>query len=590
MAADFSTAAAEQRRRQQQRVTVSYDRVNPPKLDVRFSQLGFPSTAVDRAFAHARASVGLGLGAGNMAGPRPTPMTFGSAASRAGLGMAEKGAAGPSSKPMLSPTISVRANASLYRHRPEYFRSPSQRSQPSLPLPVSQQSGRRSSMRESASNFVGAIARGLSVRHASFSSRVSPGDSGLSSGNDDSYDRQNILAQFPATPRTGSGSGMHMFLNRSQNGSIAPPPLQRFSEEEDEKSTPRMPEPIHYGTPPPRSRAQSSRPGTADPFLDMSTSTDASSGRILSAEIRRVAGVPIIVGGQERSARDSFLDLDDHPPTPFDPNGYAAGAPAAENPFGSEPRPPHSSFSHSRTSSSQSSSSSSKAQRPSDVSSSASQLAPAHPRLDMRHQRVPTAELAPLDVFRERLAERRRERSAHSGSSGSALTGSLSPPSRTRTLSRSRRDEEAIMEDEDDQGVQGDVGLVRDALNNMGNSVRNTVATVSTVASFFIGEPPVPVTDTETSANTNTLHPQRAGNTSRWSETNESDVLHQAREQEPDSRASEGESILAPPSMGQLSRVDSERTTPSPDRVPSQIRHQEQRGSVGFEPSYGYAQ
>lgn len=542
---------AEQRRRQQ-RVTVSYDHVNPPVLDVRFSQLGFPAGAVDRAIAHARNSVLSPTSSTR----RPAPLrAFGS------NGELETINEKPGSKPMLSPTISVRANASLYRHRPEYFQS---QSQPTLPLPASlSQDSRRSRRRSSA---IGALARTLARPASIFGSSrqpsdiISPHDS-QSSAFDESYDRPGLLAQFPDTPKGSAHDVLH-----------------RRSEEDAEKAIP-MPEPIHFfgggenNFPRSRTRTQSRR--SQDPFLDMNTPTDASSGEVMTAESRPV-GVPL---RERRSARDSFLDMgeDDHPPTPFDPNGYAAGGSGmpqvqerAQNPFTPEPRASESSQSSSQTSS---------APRPSDVSENSSHFPPSQRRLDMRHQRVPTAELAPLNVFRDRLAERRRERSGHSGSSSSVgLSSSLSPPrSRMRSLSSSR----PIMEEEGP--VHEDVNLVRDALATMGAGVRTTVATVSTVASFFIGEPPV--TDSSTTPHTNTLHPQQGVERSAWSETNESDVRGSEPSREPDSRGSDDQSVLAPPSMGQLSRVDSERTTPSPDRVPSQIRYQEQRGSVG----YGYA-
>lgn len=91
-----NAAADDVVRRRLQRVTVSYDYVNPPVLAVRFSQLEFPQ--MERAIAYAAASASAG------------PITMPTQQSRTPSGRGEP-----------SPGMSVRANASLYRQRPEYF-------------------------------------------------------------------------------------------------------------------------------------------------------------------------------------------------------------------------------------------------------------------------------------------------------------------------------------------------------------------------------------------------------------------------------------------------------------------------------------
>ncbi|KAF8324020.1 hypothetical protein DL93DRAFT_2070221 [Clavulina sp. PMI_390] len=190
-------------------------------------------------------------------------------------------------------------------------------------------------------------------------------------------------------------------------------------------------------------------------------------------------------------------------------------------------------------------------------------------RLDMRHQRIPTSELAPLNVFRDRFEERRRARSSASGSEGathSAVTDE--PPS--ALLAASPMDMTA---------------------SGSGSGKRDTGG--SSVASFFLGSPStadssrVPRGDTRVSLSSAMMptgvHPERGQWSATISATPPTSGGPGTGQGFSGMMSGPAESPLVPPQRGAAwSNMDSERKTPSPDVVPSEIEDAERRGSVMF--------
>lgn len=482
-----NAAADDAARRRMQRVTVSYDYIHPPVLAVRFSQLEFPQ--MERAIAYAAASASAG------------PITMPTQQSRTPSGRGEP-----------SPGMSVRANASLYRQRPEYFTDVVQlpppahlsrsQSQNVVTRPDSPTFGRESAfVADNTDTPPGLKSAAAPLRRPSLAqtkersretvnSRSGEGEGG------ESYDTVGILSQFPDTPTTTPARGRRV----AAHDSFLPLPT------------------------PPTARRRSSESG-ADPFLDMTPSDGtpvgngnvsggSSTGVVAVASRARIMPVrfPTDEDSPSPSHRDSFLNLSD--------GGHSSAAPS---PF--DPTP-----------------STSTEDQP-DVASY------SHRRIDMRHQRVPTADLAPLNVFRERLAEQRRARSSHSGS---ASTGGAS-----MTLSASVSPQpEPMPRPQPRAASQSQTGT-------SGRDRRDTVA--SSVASFFIGPGP----------HEGGTQPPAVPDRSHWSSTNDSTAIT--------GDGDDGDSILMPPSMTAISTVNSERTTPSPTAVPHEIQSAEQRGSVVFD-------
>lgn len=514
--------------RRQQRVTVSYDYINPPVLDVRFSQLEFPQ--VERALAYAAAVASTSA-----------PSPFSRAIAPLGIPGDNNNASRDRNTKPTSPTISLRANASLYRYRPEYFYPHSSQvapiSQQIVDRPDSPVFGRGSTIDVTASGNRAATTSRLQrpdlTKKNSLRETVDSRSTDLGGQIGDSYSTSGILSQFPETPRTRTSSLFTASRRDSRN---------RLNEREtlEPISLPVREHPFFGG----RSRVASAA-GRSDPFLDLTPSDGngnesiSSIARIVTVESRgRVVAVgqPSRLGldGSQNNDRDSPFDFSDHAPSPFDPNGYGAVDSPVPN---TTPEPSLPQQNHSDT----------------------SQNPTSHRRPDMRHQRIPTAELAPLNVFRERLAERRRERSRNSSTTGEGIPQpSFSSPS---PLSSPSPSQPSVPRSRAVSVTHSAAIHTAIATPGIGGERRDT-RTFST-APFVVGPDDIS-TD---------LHPPNIPERSHWSETNDETT---AAENDDD------DSILDPPAMGALSQVNSERTTPSPRMVPAEIHQAERRGSVIF--------
>lgn len=509
-------------RRRQQRVTVSYDHIHPPVLDVRFSQLEFPQ--VERALAYAAAAA---------LASSPPPLSRAMASPR--------GNGSDPSIHVVSRNISLRANASLYRHRPEYFYPQPMELAPfwqhDVVRPDSPVFGRGSTVdvvTAAPGNQLATASYARPTDAAKMRETSSSRSTDLSGQVRDSYSTSGILSQFPETPRTRTSSGPFVASRRdsrnrpNEQNNI---PISLSAREHSLIVRSRL----------------ASAAGRNDPFVDFTSSegngrdSNASSARIMTVDSR----ARVIAVGQpsqlrrndsqnSQSHRNSFLAFSDGAPSPFDPNGYGATDSPVPNTTADT---------------------SLRVQSPPDADA-ASQNQPASTssrRPDIRHQLVPTAELAPLDVFRERLAERRRERSGDSGSGSteggitlSFLSPSLSRPTepRLRTVSASR---------------SPGIGAAAEIING---------GRVSSVPSLVMGP--------EDATTTSSHYPPTAHEQSHWSETNEETATAQIDDGHDDNF------VLDPPTTGALSRVGSERTIPSSSTIPTEIYEAEQRGSVVY--------
>jgi len=486
-------------RRRQQLVTVSYDYVNPPVLDVRFSMLDIPQ--IERVLARVAPA----------ASRAPRPM----ASSRnPGNGDEDRGRSPDANS--ISRNISLRANASLYRHRPEYFYP-----RPPEPVYLSQQVVVRPDSptfgREPTVELTTATpGSGNQVKRETNSSY----NTDVSGRNGDYYSTAGILSQFPDTPVTKKSGPFPLSRTSSRN---------RLIGLDDSTSIPLPARQPHLDARP-RVGSAASKVGPPPDLTDGAGDDSSSpcSTQIVTVDSRaRVVAVPqpSEIGPSSTRSRNannrrhSFLELSD-----------GETSPSASNTITS----PGTSLAI--------------------QSNEAASQNKTHRRLGSRYHRIPTAELAPMGVFRERFAERRRGRSESRSAGTSGEMNSLLFFSSPSPSAGEPRLPTALAPPPAGASFVSSSAATATGIGT--GTARDSSAAFRAMGSDDVDDM--------------TLTPAvSTRERSHWSETND----------ELPSAPNDGNGNFAPPT-GVLSRVETERTTPSPKTVPTAIGEVEQRGSV----------